>query len=371
MQNTENELLSRNLIERQKELHCLYEVEELLRDVNSPIKQLMNNIALQIEKSMQYNEIARCQIIINEEIYSNSVFQKTELKLAGKTFYEGDFIEIDVFYIKPVKDERHPIFLVEEQALLNNLASKIASYINYRKLRNQFDKSNKLKSTENTENEEALIQWLTNFSLEPKEISQILQKCIYFKKGETLCKQSTFANYLLLVTEGYIKLYLEHFVDHHFIFKIVKPFEIIGLSAIFDASNYSFTASSLTNSKAYIIEKKLFKNLILHNNLFAQKVLFSYSENYNFILQRLNSIANKQALGCLSDTLLYLSEVIFESPTIESFISRKDLAELTGISTENTVRLLSDLKSNKIVALNRNEIEILDKPKLIRLSQHG
>jgi len=371
MQNTEFESLSKNLIERQKELHCLYEVEELLTDLNLPLKQLMNKIALHIENSMQYNEIARCQIIINDEVFCNSSFQKTELKLSAKTFFEGDFIEVDVFYIKPVKDERHPIFLVEEQSLLNTLTSKIASYINYRKLRNQFDKSKKIINSDNTESEEGVIQWLKNFSLEPKEIEQLLQKSIYFKKGETLCKQSTFANYLLLITEGYIKLYLEHFVDHHFIFKIIKPFEIIGLSAIFDASNYSFTASALTNSKAYVIEKKLFKNLILHNNLFAQKVLFAYSENYNFILQRLNSIANKQALGCLSDTLLYLSEVIFESPTIESFISRKDLAELTGISTENTVRLLSDLKSNKIVALNRNEIEILDKSKLIKLSQHG
>lgn len=371
MPNFEREYLSKNLIERQKELHCLYEVEELLKDVDSSLKELMNNIAIQIEKSMQYNEIARCQIIVNDEIYSHSTFQKTELKLSSKAFYEGSFVEIDVYYIKPVKDERHPIFLVEEQTLINNLAYKIASYINYKKLRQQFEKSNIFNATENVKNEEALIQWLANYSLEPKEIEQLLQKSLYFKKGETLCKQSTYANYLLLITEGYVKLYLEHFVDRHFIFKIIKPFEIIGLSEILDTSNYSFTATSLTKSKAYVIEKKLFKNLILHNNLFAQKVLFSYSENYNFILQRMNSIANKQALGSLADSLLYLSEVVFESPIIESIISRKDLAELTGISTENTVRLLSDLKTNKIVALNRNEIEIIDKHKLIKLSQHG
>lgn len=371
MSKAEFDLLSKNLIERQKELHCLYEVEEYLKDVDAPLKSLMQKIAKSIEDSMQYNDIARCQIIINDEMYANSTFPKTELKISSKTFYEGDFVEIDVYYIKPVKDEHHPIFLTEEQMLLKNLATKIASYINYRKLKSRFEKLNKVTLTDESEINDDLIQWLTKYALEPQEINQLLQKCIFFKKGETLCKQSTFANYLLLITEGYVKLYLEHFVDHHFIFKIVKPFEVIGLSAIFDASNYSFTAASLTNSKAYVIDKNIFKNLILHNNLFSQKVLFLYSENYNFILQRMNSIANKQALGCLADTLLYLSEVVFESPVIESVISRKDLAELTGISTENTVRLLSDLKTNKIVALNRNEIEILDKPKLLKLSQHG
>jgi hypothetical protein len=41
------------------------------------------------------------------------------------------------------------------------------------------------------------------------------------------------------------------------------------------------------------------------------------------------------------------------------------------MSKENTVRMLSDLKNNQIINLNRNEIEIIDKPKLIKLSIHG
>ncbi|NSW45511.1 MAG: Crp/Fnr family transcriptional regulator [Bacteroidales bacterium] len=364
--------ISKNLIERQKELNCLYDVENLLKDFSLPVSEIMNKICSLVEKSMQHNDISRCQILINEDVYSYSTFNKTELKLFGKTIIDGTFVELDVYYIKPVKDERHPIFLPEEQNLVNNLVVKIASYINYRNLREKFEKNFNSKTIP-LENEDSttLINWLKQFSLESNEIDQILQKHIYFKKNETLCKQHTSANYLLLVAEGYVKLYLEHFIDHHFIFKIIKPFEIIGLSSIFDNSNYSFTATALTQAKVYLINKNLFKNLILHNNLFAQKVLFSYSENYTFILKRLNSIANKQALGKLADSLLYLSEKVFESTTIESIISRKDLAELSAISTENTVRLLSDLKNNQIIALNRNEIEIVNKTKLIKLSQHG
>jgi len=365
-----NAELSKSLIERQKELNCLYEVENLLNDFSSSVDEIMNKICSLVEKSMQHNEISRCQILINQEVYSPSSFNKTELKLFSKTIIDGTFVELDVYYIKPVKDERHPIFLPEEQTLVNNLANKIASYINYRKLREKFEKNYNIKPIHN-EDTTSLVNWLKQFAFEPNEVEQILNKHIYFKKNETLCKQHTSANYLLLVVEGYVKLYLEHFIDHHFIFKIVKPFEIIGLSAIFDDSNYSFTATALTQAKVYLIDKQLFKNLILHNNFFAQKVLFLYSENYTFILKRLNSIANKQALGKLADSLLYLSEKVFESATIESIISRKDIAELSAISTENTVRLLSDLKNNQIIALNRNEIEILNKAKLVKLSQHG
>lgn len=370
MQNISDNELVKILEERKKELTCIYETEEILLDFLLPLNLIVAKICGSIEKAMQYNEISRCQIIINEEVFCVNPFNKTELKLSSKVLQDSNFVEVDVFYIKPIRDEHHPIFLAEEQYMINNIASKLASYISHRKFKEQYEKGNIFAHPENTDKTN-LIKWLKDFSLSDKEIDQICQKTIFFKKGETLCKQSTLANYLMLIADGYVKLTLEHFIDHHYIFKIVKPYEIIGLSAIFEASNYNFTATAITNSQVYLIENNLFKNLVLHNNIFAQKVLFAYSKNYNFILSRLNSVSNKQALGRLSDTLLYLSEEVFESNTIESFISRKDLAALTGISTENTVRLLSDLKANNIVSLNRNEIEITDKNKLIKLSQHG
>lgn len=356
------------LKERTKELDCLYRIDEILGNLSLPLGEVMHSIAIQIEQAMQYNTLAQCFIIINNNAYPSNIFPDSLIKLRSKTIYENQQVEIIVYYTKPIHDERHPIFLPEEQKLLSSVCQRIAQYLHYRNIREQIALRNNQLNLPLSAN---LHQWLSSIGLKNHEIELCLRNPIIFKKGETLCKQNTSSNYILLVSEGYIKLFIEHFIEHNFIFKIVKPFDFIGLSTIEENAIFNFTASALTQVKAYIIDKSLYIDLIRNNKEFAHNMLNIFSRTCAFLLKRLNSIANKQSLGSLADSLLYLSEEIFNSPIIESFITRKDLAELSGISTENTVRMLSDLKNNQIINLNRNEIEIIDKPKLIKLSIHG
>ncbi len=361
--------ISKALVERTKELTCLYEANEYMSDLSSPLEAVMSKLCRSIEKSMQYNDISCCEIVVNQSSYSYTSIKRTELKLSGKYIYEGTIVQINVYYTKPIRKEHGTIFLPEEQQLLNTLAQKITHYINYRNLRETYERTN--ITTKSIQPDDRLTYWLKSLTLNDTEIETLLKNVIYFKKNETICKQFTISNYLMLLTEGYIKLSLEHYIEHQFIFKILKPFDFIGLSCLYDVQHYPFTAVSLTPSKVYLVEKDIFKNIIYHNPRFSEKILTMYTKNFSFLLTRLNSIANKQALGRLCDALLYLSDTVFESSNIESFISRKDLADLCGLSTENTVRLLSDLKNNQIVALNRNEIQILNKQKIVTLSQHG
>lgn len=363
--------VNKDLIERQKELYCLFEVNELLSDLFLPVGEIMKNICISIEKSMQHNTICQCEVIINNSVYFNQEIKKTELKLSSKAYHDGNSVEINVYYIKPIRKDHRTIFLSEEQQLINTIAKKIAHYISYRLLREAYEKSNIANQFVENNQDEHLLLWLKNLSLNDNEIKEILKNFIYFKKNETICKQSTISNYLMLLSDGYMKLSLEHYFEHQFIFKILKPFDFIGLSSLYEVQHYPFTAVSLTPSKVYLIEKETFKNIVFQNTVFAEKILGMYSQNFSFILNRLNSIANKQALGRLSDVLLYLSENVFKSDVVGNLISRKDLADLCGLSTENTVRLLSDLKNNQIIAINRNEIHILNKQKLISLSQYG
>jgi CRP/FNR family transcriptional regulator len=84
----------------------------------------------------------------------------------------------------------------------------------------------------------------------------------------------------------------------------------------------------------------------------------------------MSSIANKQALGRLSETLLYLANDIFNGKIITTNVSRKDIAELAAMSTESAVRFLSDLKKDKIIDITSNHIEILKREVLTLLSNN-
>jgi CRP/FNR family transcriptional regulator len=63
--------------------------------------------------------------------------------------------------------------------------------------------------------------------------------------------------------------------------------------------------------------------------------------------------------------MIYLNDR-FELP-----VSRKEIAELIGMTTENVIRILSEFRKEGIIRINGKEIEIADKTKLQFLSEHA
>ena len=136
---------------------------------------------------------------------------------------------------------------------------------------------------------------------------------------------------------------------------ISKPFNFIGLSSLF-GNNHYFSTTALTTSTLYLIDKHVFMQILTKNQSFNMAIMKWYCNSYKIIFQKMQCIANKQAIGRLADTLLYLCDEIFMSNTIPGFINRKDIAGLSGISTENAVRILSDFKNDSIITITGNSI---------------
>ncbi|NCO53834.1 MAG: Crp/Fnr family transcriptional regulator [Bacteroidetes bacterium] len=361
-----------SLNERTKELNCLYLVDEILQDFNLPLESVFSKLNEVIPKSMQYVDICRTCIIYDNKEYVNETFKKTELKLSAQSFSDGKKIEVCVYYIKPVKIEHRTIFLSEEHKLINTVTEKIARYIEYRQLRDMLNK--KMASSETKSDiipTGNLETWLKSFSLSSDNIQQITRVKIIFRKGETICKQGALTNHIMLLSEGLTKIYLESSHDRNFIIKIAKPFDFIGLSSLYGENTYTFSASALVPCSVYLVEKETLKNIFFKNPDFAYQAMKWFSQNFSLLLDKMSSVSNKQSLGRMSDVLLYLAKDIFSNNTIEGCISRKDIAELAGLSTESAVRILSDFKSDSIVTLNRNEIQIVNEELLRTISMSG
>jgi len=360
------------LNERTKELNCLYLVDEILQDFNSLLESIFSKLNKVIPQSMQHVDICRTCIIYDKKEYFNEIFKRTELKLTAQSFTNGKAIEVCVYYIKPVKIEHRTIFLPEEQKLINTLTEKIARYIEYRLLREKLNNKMASKETKNdivpAGNTET---WLKSLSLSPEDIQQLTRVKILFRKGETICKQGALTNHIMLLSEGLTKVYLESSHERNFIIKIIKPFDFIGLSSLYGENTYTFSAAALVPCSVYLIEKETLKNIFFKNPDFAYQAMKWFSQNFSLLLSKMSSVSNKQSLGRMADVLLYLAKDIFSNNTIEGCISRKDIAELAGLSTESAVRILSDFKSDNIVNLNRNEIQIVNEELLRTISLAG
>lgn len=356
-----------DLDSRNHELEALYKIDEVLNNYEIPLRRLLHELIDIIVPVFRHSEICVARIVLDDAEAETEGYISKELKLVEEIVSDHIKVgQINIVYRKPIREEKG-VFLTTERNFLRTVASKMGAYFYYKNLRDTIASlQNTSSDKQEPVTEEKVWSWLHKQNLTDDDISKMLKVKIDFKKGETIIKQGAIASYIILLTDGLSKNYLEGFQERGFIFKIIKPINFIGNSALFGENTYAFSGSALTNCSAYLIDSQIMKNILTSNEGFAKKMLNWYCSVTQGHLARMSSLANKQSLGRFAEILLYLSNEIFNGPIITTNVSRKDIAELAAISTESGVRFLSDLKRDRIINIHPNKIEIL-KPEVLKL----
>ncbi len=361
--------LIRDLKERQKELECLYRISNLLKNNEEPLEKLLIKVVESIPPGFQHPSICKARITIRDLSIEQKDLKETELSQKSNIVIDGKKIgEVQVYYIKPIKSETESIFLHEEKRLIDAIANEIGQFLTINHYKNLVIKNNK-----RTRNEISLSlsEWLTQWDLSDIQINKILGSQISFNKDELFLKQGTKVYYLLLLTDGLIKLSIGDPAGKNFVLKICKPFEFIGLDTSLDNNIWDYSATTITKSKGYLIDFDLIKECLSNNQNFKNKVFQFYGKSSFLLYQKINILANRQALGRLTSTLLYLWNDIYDRQVIENSITRKTIADLSGISTENAVRILSELNKDNVIKLQKEGIKLIDNKTLETYSNVG
>ncbi len=194
---------------------------------------------------------------------------------------------------------------------------------------------------------------------------------VTYKKGETLCKQNTYASHVMFLCCGLVKVYMENSAGS-LILKILPGGNIIGLTALLDGSNiFQYSAYAYQDCKVRLIDIGVFKNLILRNSAFANEIINLLCKNLIQTQTRFFAYTQKQSYGRLADTLLCLSCNIFGTNDFKLELTRKELAELSGLTPESVVRIISKFKTDELIKVDGKVIRILNDEKLRQISEYG
>ena len=194
---------------------------------------------------------------------------------------------------------------------------------------------------------------------------------IIFKKGETICKRGAFATHIYYLEDGLVKVYLEE-KNKNLILMLAIKNNLLGMAAIFEGNNklpYSITA--YTDSSVRMIDIQIFKQLLKQNSEFSYHIINLLNEKTAQIYGRFFSLSQKQLHGRLADILLCLSTRIFKSKSFELPLSRADLGDLTGMSTESVIRMMKEFKDDGLIDMHCKNIALLDISRLERISEFG
>lgn len=218
------------------------------------------------------------------------------------------------------------------------------------------------------------LERCTCFELLTEEQSKLINNNlveIEFNKGETICKQGTFATHVLYLTEGLVKVHMAG-TQGSLILKIIPEEHLIALTAIFEGDNiFPYSVSAYIKSKVKLINIDIFKQIIIENAKFAYEIINTINSNTLQTFGRFYCLTHKQAYGRLADTILCLSERIYKQQKFKLLLSRKELAELSGMTPENVIRMLKKFKDDDLIEMDGKTVKIKNKKLLKKISDYG
>lgn len=208
-------------------------------------------------------------------------------------------------------------------------------------------------------------------SSELAELEQFKSGKIY-SKGEMIIHQGESVTHFMYLNSGLVKLYVpgkSGLSDR--IISISKPMDCIGLMSIFSNPQYIYSVSALEDSHVCFIELDALRKMIEKNGKFAMCFLEKISLLSDHFLNDRIQIASKHMRGRVASIILFFASSIYNSNTFELPVSRKEIAELVDMRTENVIRVMSEFRHDQLIDIEGKNITIKNLEALEKISKLG
>ena len=193
----------------------------------------------------------------------------------------------------------------------------------------------------------------------------------FYRKGENIYFEGDPIHSFLYLQTGLVKLYKTEANNKEHIISIAKPKDFIGLLSIFSNQDHNYSISAIEDSVICYVELDIIKKFIKTNGDFALDFFEKISKLSDSIIKTRVDINTRQLRGRIAYMLLFFSQNIYNSKGFSLPISRKEIAELIDMSTENVIRVLSEFRKDGLIQIEGKKIEINDIERLQKIYDLG
>jgi CRP/FNR family transcriptional regulator len=155
------------------------------------------------------------------------------------------------------------------------------------------------------------------------------------------------------------------------IITIAGRFDFVSLLGVFTIAHQTYSVAALEDSVVCHIDIREIKQIVKNNGLFSLNLMERIGMISNKIIQESMDIRRRNTHGKVAYILLKMSRELFMNQTFNLPVSRREMAEYIGMTTENVIRTMAQFRKDKIIRINGREIEIIDMESLDRISSFG
>jgi CRP/FNR family transcriptional regulator len=192
-----------------------------------------------------------------------------------------------------------------------------------------------------------------------------------FRRGEMICREGDPIESIIYVHRGLIKLHKRVSDTQSQIISIAKPFDFVGLLSVFSKTEFFYSITAIEDSSVCFITKECILNEIENNGKFALDILSRMSKITDDVLESKCALSSKNLRGRIAYILLDFANNIYKSNEFELPVSRREIAELIDMRTENVIRIMSEFRKDGLIKINGHIIEIINPEMLLKISDAG
>ncbi len=195
-----------------------------------------------------------------------------------------------------------------------------------------------------------------------------------FKKNQIIYAENEEPEYLWCLLKGKVKLFKEGIGGRAQIVRLIRPVQYFGYRAYFAREPYVSSAGAFEASVLGSLPMSLVEDLIRNNMNLAFFFIHELSRNLGDSDTRTVNLTQKHIRGRLAEAIMVLLDSYgyeSDSQTLNIYMSREDLANLSNMTTSNAIRTLSGFVNDKLIIVDGRRIKILNEPALRKISKYG
>lgn len=195
-----------------------------------------------------------------------------------------------------------------------------------------------------------------------------------FKKNQIIYAEKETPEHLWCLLKGKVKLYKDGLGGRPQILRLIRPVQYFGYRAYFANEPYVSSAAAFEPSTLGCLPMSLVSEMISNNNKLAWFFIHELSRNLGSSDTKIINLTQKHIRGRLAEALILLRDNYGyedDNSTLNIFMAREDLANLSNMTTSNAIRTLSGFVTEKIITVDGRRIKILNEPMLRKISKFG
>ena len=193
----------------------------------------------------------------------------------------------------------------------------------------------------------------------------------FYKKGQVIFYEGNRGHGLFCIFKGKVKVHKLGEEAKDQIVRFAKEGDVIGYRSLLGDEPYNATATAIEDCVICYVPKSKFLEVLEKNNDLTFRTIQMLTSDLKESEKKIINITQKPVIERISESLLILKEkfgVKEDGVTLDVVLTRREIGDLAGVTTETTIRTLSELNKKGVINLNGRRIELTDSAQLLHLA---